>query len=374
MSTAPRAASLPSRYEQVLNQRCAEAMKTLRDQSNGRAPAPKPRLWKLIAGLGTAALAAIVMNSGASAARSTVPFAATNTVQVMGLSNGVRDFMPPAPAQAPAAPAAEEAAEEKTDDAPARSPVRAALPPANPRVRAASALAGIAQPDEVVDADVSPAGTVAWLRPARKAGDEAVLFDEQDDPSLTIAADRAEDGPRRVVNVGTRFAATLIYPVRTGGAPVPVAARVVDDVRVGEQVVIRAGATLVGSAIATRDSNRVQVAFHAFVQDGLTMRLQGLALGTDGDMGVVGKVLRKASTNRKWGARAVGAVGAAASIGLARKTSGAVGTAAREIADDVDRDFDFFERTWGEDRTDKVIEARAGEKFVVCLNADLDVR
>lgn len=379
MTPTDRTPALPSRYDQVLNQRFAEAMKTI--GTHGAAPTPagaRRRPWALIAGSAVLAAAGMVMGLSPARARSSVPFAASNTVQVMGLAQGPAEFIPPSPAPPSPSPSAspDAAVPEETP-----SPKRVAATPASkamrPKPPSLSGLEGAAAESEATVEDVDGA-TVAYAKPASPTPsvppDGAVLFDEDGDGALTIRAASDEERPRRVVNLGTRLAASLVYPVRTGGASVPVTARVDADVKVGDQIAIKAGSLLVGSAIATRDSDRVQIAFAAIVRDGLTSRFQGVALGADGEMGISGRLLRKASGGgSRWKARALGAAGSALSYDLARKTSGLTGTAARELASDIDRDFDAFERDWAENRSDKVVEARAGASLVVCLGADLDV-
>jgi hypothetical protein len=362
MTVDQKSSQLPSRYEQVLNKRFAEAMDTLRRSPSTPTTGTARRPWWLIAGSIVAGLAVTTMRLFPTITRSSVPFAASNTVQVMGLSQGAGEFLPlAAPPPPPAA---------SLESVPTPKPVGTRV--AGVVTRADESRFGIALPDTLASVEETDAGTVAYLRAAPKV-EEAVLFDDETEPNLTIAVDHEQDQPRRVVNLGSRVPATLVYPVRTGPAPVPVTARINEEVRVGDHTAIKAGSLLVGSAIATRESDRVQMAFSALVQDGLTVRFQGVALGADGEMGVAGRLIRKGTTGRRWASRAAGAVGAALSLDLARKTSGLTGTAARELASDVDRDFDYFERNWGEGRSDKVVEAASGTAFLVSLGADLVV-
>jgi hypothetical protein len=91
-------------------------------------------------------------------------------------------------------------------------------------------------------------------------------------------------------------------------------------------------------------------------------------------MGVGGRLLRKGSGGKRWMGRAAGALGTAVTLGLARRADGMAGTAAREIASDVDRELDALERQWGDSRSDKVLEAPAGTPVVASLSVDLEIR
>lgn len=359
---------LPSRYDEVLNKRFAEVVRQLKEPAVvERRPSGSKHLLPTILGSAGLLAAFLALRPVAARTRSSVAFGPANSVQVMGLSQSPEEFIPPAAASPSPAPAA-----------PAERPA----PPAPPR-RATTTrpsalgadLRGIVESKDIASIAEGDAGTTAFLRvaPTPAPSDGAVLFDEDRDAGVTVAAAR-EDDRRRVVNLGTRVKATLVYAVRTGSAPVPVTARIEEDVRVGESVVIRAGSLLVGQALATRSDDRVQVALSALVQDGFTSRFQGVALGPDGELGVAGRLVRKASGSRRWTGRAAGALGTALSLGLARRASGVAGTAAREIAADVDHDLDVFERRWGQELSDKVIEAGAGTPLVVSLVADLEVR
>ncbi len=375
MSRSSKSSGLPSRYDDVLNQRFAEAMTALRAEGATALRQPRRRSWKLVAASIGLGLLVTAMRLSPARTRSTVPFAPTNTVQVMGLSQSPAEFLPPPASTSvsqPPSPARPTAAALSSQPAKRSRGSAAAL---HDSAGSTAGLLGIATAAELSGIERTDAGTVAYVRaaPSPAAAEEAVLFDEDRDTTLTITAER-EDEPRRVVNLGARFQASLVYPVRTGASPVPVTARIDADVKVGDETAIKQGSLLVGSAIATRDSDRVQIGFQALVQDGITSRFVAVALGSDGEMGIPGKLIRKASGGRRWAGRAAGAVGSALSLDLARRTSGLTGTAARELAADIDRDLDYFERHFGENRSDKVVEAAGGALLVVSLAADWAVR
>jgi hypothetical protein len=174
--------------------------------------------------------------------------------------------------------------------------------------------------------------------------------------------------PAPVVNVGTRMPAVVTEPVVTGIALAPVTARLAQDVTVGPTVVIPSGATLVGDAFSTQEGDRVQVVFSAVVVNGRTVRLEGWGL-QDGEMGLRGKVLRKASKKKRSSAALLGAAATGLAYGTSGVVPGAAGAALSSLGSSVGSDVDGLSREWR--RSDKVVRVEAGVPVTVYLRRDL---
>ena len=107
-----------------------------------------------------------------------------------------------------------------------------------------------------------------------------------------------EKPPPLVVNVGTRVQAVLTDPVVTGAAWLRRRPSSRRTSIVGDRLAIPAGTVLVGEGFATQQDDRAQVVFSAIVKDGKTLQFEGWAL-QEGEIGVKGKVVRKASKGKK---------------------------------------------------------------------------
>lgn len=185
-----------------------------------------------------------------------------------------------------------------------------------------------------------------------------------------VSAPAATSTP--VVNVGTRVQARLEASVRTGASLVPVTAVLTEDVRVGERVLLPAGARLVGSAFATPQDDRVQILWRAVVQAGRTWPFEGETLGADGAPGLVGKLItrRRKGVLRRIGSAVAGVAadtaGVAAPFGdglLDRTGTALVGRAGSDL-----RQFDTG-REWLQ--ADSVVELKAGITCTIFVAADL---
>jgi hypothetical protein len=175
-----------------------------------------------------------------------------------------------------------------------------------------------------------------------------------------------------VINIGTRIAATLEAPLRTGTTLTPATALVATDVTVDERVVLPAGARLVGSAFATTGDDRVQILWRAAVVGGRTHPLDGEALSPDGSQGVAGKVVKKRGKGvlRRIGATVLGTAGETLGYGIPGG-EGMTGLAEDALAGRTGRELQRAaqDREWLQ--ADKIIELPAGAPLVVYVSADV---
>src|SRR5262249_9744085 len=125
-----------------------------------------------------------------------------------------------------------------------------------------------------------------------------------------------------VVNIGTRVEAVLTEPIVTGAALAPATAKLATDVMAGGQGAIPSGTLLVGEGFATQQDDRAQVVFSAIVKDGKTVQFEGWAL-QQGEVGVKGKVIRKASKGKSGAGTLLGAAATGLSFGLSGAVPGA---------------------------------------------------
>lgn len=190
------------------------------------------------------------------------------------------------------------------------------------------------------------------------------------DPTATPAAPVAEAPPPLVVNIGTRIKAVLSDPVVTGAALAPASATLTEDVVVGDRVAIPVGTVLVGEGFATQQDDRAQVVFSAVVKDGKTLPIEGWAL-QNGEIGVKGKVVRKASKGKSGAGAVLGAAASALTFGLSGAVPGAGGAALSSLGNTAAYDLAGLGRDWR--RSDKVVRVEAGIAVVVYIRRDLTI-
>jgi type IV secretory pathway VirB10-like protein len=195
---------------------------------------------------------------------------------------------------------------------------------------------------------------------------------EASQPAAPPSPSPAPVGPT-TLNVGSQFDMVLDLPVLTGAATTPVAAHLVDDVSVGERVVIPAGSRIVGEAFSTMEDDRAQIVLTAVVVNGKTIPLQGLALGKDSAFGVVGKVVRKGSAPKAGFGKVLGSVGRALSFGLigSGSSSTLAGAAAYGVESAAGGELQGLDQRWR--RSNKIIRVEPGTRARVYLRSDLVV-
>jgi len=154
----------------------------------------------------------------------------------------------------------------------------------------------------------------------------------------------------------------------TGAAIAPATATVTGDVRVGDSVVIPAGTLLVGEAFATRQDDRAQIVFSAFVKAGKTFAFEGWAL-QEGEMGVRGKTIRKGSKTRKGATAVFGAAASALTFGLIGGSRGPAGAALSSLGNSTAGELSGIGRDW--QVSDKVLRVEAGVPITVYLRRDV---
>jgi hypothetical protein len=377
---------LPSRYEEVLNQRIAEeANRIAQTTASSRTGFSLPRWGVPVLTLGAGVVCVLAMMSRSEAKEtSRVAFdrSALISTETVGSRAGAEDLIPPQPSAAPSSAAT-------PDDSPAQA---AGIPGPETHLHPASAASSKATPRKPSSALTEPKPECASCK-AREAAKKAAAAREQGDraaaliagntaggagsagevglPALAVPAAAPTPEPKSVLNVGSRFPAVLVFPVNTAFSGAPVTAHAAKDIVVGDKVVIPAGTTLVGEAFATPYDDRAQLAFSAIVRDGKTIPFRGIALGPDEQLGVPGKVVRKASAAKKGVGRVLGAVGSAVSLGLIGRGDGVVGDAAATLAGQTAGDLSQLERTWAVQRSDKVVAVKAATALTIYVQGDV---
>lgn len=188
------------------------------------------------------------------------------------------------------------------------------------------------------------------------------------EPSPFPSPSPLPEAPPLVINIGSRIEAVLTDPVVTGAAFAPAAAKLAEDVYVGDRLAIPAGTVLVGEGFATQQHDRAQVVFTAIVKDGKTLRFEGWAL-QEGEMGLRAKVVHKGSKVRKGAGTVLGAAASALTFGLAGAASGPEGAALASLGNTAAHDLVGVGRDWR--RSDKVLRVEAGVAITVYIRRDL---
>jgi hypothetical protein len=350
----PAGPMLPSRYEQVLNQRVAEhAQKMVANAQAARAGIELPKWGMPVAVLGLGAVAALILLARQERTdRSTLPVekGAVISTGSVGVQASAEEMIPKGPSPRPGAPAAI-----PSPGSAGSSLLRDVVPSPKPSPKVVTAAAAPRK-----DADCPSCRPRAAASPAPSP---AVLTAPV---PTTLPAP-----PKPALNVGSRFQAVLAYEVNTAYAGAPVTAQVPTDIAPNGPVAIPAGSTLVGEAFATDSDDRAQIIFSALVRDGRTVPFRGIAMGPDNNLGLRGKVVRKASAKKKGAGRVLGAVGSAVTFGLAGKMDGVVGDATAALASQSAMDLNQLDRSWSTQRSDKVVQVKAQTPVTVYVQSDL---
>jgi hypothetical protein len=383
---------LPMRYDDVLDRKGEELRETLREAVQGTANGAQ-RVGAAFAipeggmkRVGVAAAAVFVAYAlitallpRSASGRSTVPFDKSVSVQTLGGGFTIQDLIPPSATPPPPQPKDPVLALAESD--PALKAAAATPPPPRP-ARPPEPFVPTPKPKcekcelekaARARAEQEARGGSVSQGPAGGDGFGVVLYSEDPGEGLDIPAAQA---PHSILlNIGTRFVANLAFKVRTGAAPAPVTATVKTDVMAGPDLAVRAGATLVGQAIAVRDTERVQILFTSLVQDGRTMPIMGIALGPDDQLGLPGKVIRRASGGKSLGGRVLGGIARIGTFGLVGGgAAGLTGAAESALVGDVAQELSGLEQKWARERSDAVIESPARAPVIVYLEGDLKLQ
>jgi hypothetical protein len=375
---------LPSRYDEVLNQRVADQARALLAAAKpSSAPLLRLPRWAvpaLVIGTGVMAAGALV-GTDSERQPTKVPFAKTNVISTgaVGLQTSAEDLIGPSPSQQPPPspePAAEllpsmtgqydRASSAETGGARSRSFGGERLKRQRPLDAPTPGQTNTDCPN--CNKAVNPPSDKESLEPATEVLEEEGASYSADLPALPKP-------PETAVTVGTRIRAKLTHAVVTSFAGAPVTALVQEDAVTGGQVVVSAGTLLAGEAFGTNLDDRAQVAFSALVTEGHTVHFRGLGIGTDNRLGLIGRVVRRASAPKKGVGRVLGSVGAALAGGLAGEVNGGVlGNAGINLAGGLATELTQLDRTWATERSDKAIEVPAGAEITVYVQADVKVQ
>jgi hypothetical protein len=371
---------LPSRYEEVMNQRIANEAGRLATQVQAGNRGAGLQNWGVpvaVVGLGLAGVFMLLGRSEAGSPPGSVPF--DRSVVISSGSTGSRasaeDLIPPkaSPAPTAAVPAADFAAKASNLQGrelhvhPTPAPRRVTRQPkAQPNPIPSEAPCPTCE-REVVEATKAREQAQAGISPNAAEGTGAAT---QPTPAPPVAPEQA----RTLMNVGSRFDVTLTFPVNTAFAGAPVNATLAKDmVDAGGRLVMPAGTLLVGEAFATQVDDRAQIIFTAIVRDGRTTPFRGIAVGGDAQLGVPGRVVRKASAAKKGAGRVLGSIGQALSFGLVGRGDGVLGDAGAILANETASDLSQLDRAWSLQRSDKVLEVKAGTTVTVYVQSDVRV-
>jgi type IV secretory pathway VirB10-like protein len=356
-SKAPTAPILPSRYEEVLNRRVTEQAERMVASAQAARPALElPRWGAPVAVFGVGAMGVMMLLAQQETpGQSRVAFDKSTVISTgtVGVQASPEELIPPRPPRVP-------------------SPEAAMVTPPDPHLHEPVPVPPVTQ------APPRPASAARPKRPTQPCTTCGRGDGEAD--RLAMAAESAPSPtpsptpslpPKPGLNVGTRFNAVLAYPVNTAYGGAPVTARVEQDIAPNGVIAIPAGSTLIGEAFATEPENRAQILFTALVRDGRTVPFRAIVLGSDSNLGVPGKVVRKASAKKKGAGRVLSALGSAVTFGLVGGDNGVVGDAAAALASQTASDLSQLERTWSLERSDKVIALKAGTPMTVYVQSDL---
>jgi hypothetical protein len=345
--------TLPNRWQEILRREAAENVGTVLAQAKEQPTPTRVPRWSvpvLVVGIASFSLLNLLGGSEAKG-RGTVPFDRSTVVstRTAGLGASAEDLAPrqPSPAAAVAVPIVEATPTTKPDPL----TVLDRQSPA-PRKRERAAAAACPECDK-----------------RREAMRRAAEAEEHPSPApMEASPTPPPKPPPLIVNVGTRVDAVLTDPVVTGIALAPATAKLAKDVYVGDRVAIPAGTLLAGEAFSTQDDDRAQVVFTALVKDGKTVQLEGWAL-QEGEAGVRGKVVRKASRAKKGAGSLLGAAASVLTFGVAGAVGGPEGAALASLGNTTASDLVGVGRDWR--RSDKVVRVEAGAPLTIYIRRDV---
>ena len=182
-----------------------------------------------------------------------------------------------------------------------------------------------------------------------------------------------EDFGPRTLAPGTRLAAILTNAIATGAVGAPVSAVMAEDLTQAGRVVVPVGTTLVGEAFSTRSDDRIQVVFQSLVREGSTIPLRAMALGADGQVGLQGTLVRKASKGKKGLGKVLGAVASTLTLGAVGGGGDPVGALADGLVTAGAAGLTDLERAWATERSDKVIRVAAGTRLTAWIQAEAKI-
>jgi type IV secretory pathway VirB10-like protein len=347
--------TLPTRWQEILRREAAENVGNVLAQAQEQAPRHQVPRWTVPAlAIGLASFSLFNMTGGTEAkGRGTVPFDRSTVVstRTAGLGASAEDLAPrPAPSSSPLDALVPVAVRPSpSPDALAVLDRRPPAPPRRERTRGAC-------PE-------CDARREAMRRAAELEAQEQARA-AQPEPSPTSTP----KPPPLIVNVGTRVEAVLTDPVVTGIALAPATAKLVKDFYVADRIAIPAGTLLAGEAFSTQDDDRAQVVFTAIVKDGKTVQFEGWAL-QQGEAGVRGKVVRKASRAKKGAGSILGAAASALTFGAAGAVGGPEGAALASLGNTAAGDMVGVGRDWR--RSDKVVRIEAGAPVTIYVRRDV---
>ena len=347
--------ALPSRWQEILRREAATNVGNVLAQAKEQPEPTRLPRWTLPAVVVTVASLAMLSLLGGTEARDrgSVPFdrATVLSTRTAGLGANAEDLAPratPAPITIPEVPEPTPSAvlaeldHKHAEERPTPPPVK----PRKPR-------------EKCVGCDVP--------RPKAKRDVEPIVVAEAAPPPVIVIPEKPAPV---IINVGTRLEALLSDPVITGAALAPATAQLAKDLVIGERLVMRQGTTLVGEAFATQTDDRAQIVFTAIVKDGKTLQFEGWAL-QQGEMGVRGKVIRKASKVKKGAGAVLGAAASALTFGLGGVNPGPESAALASLGNTAANDLIGVGRDWR--RSDKGVRIAAGIPITVYIRRDISI-
>ena len=343
---------LPSRYTPEVNESILhEAAQILAAAAASGKPRPQSRAALAGALLSILAIVGLGFLGREDQRGSGVPFDRSSIIaaDATGTTAKLQDFVP----------------ETRAEEQP-RSSAKVASPAVVRTIKTQRSAASHVSRDSNIGAPAPCVGCTS--KAIAEAEPVDVLFDESVFGE-GVAALPAPSG--LLVNLGTRIPVVLTHDVTTGAGPAPVTARVEGNLGAAQLGYLR-GSLVVGEGLSVDESDRAQVVFSAMVVDGKTVPLQGLALGVDDELGLPGKLVRKASKRKNGVGRVLGALGGAAStlsFGLLGPRPDLADLTAAGLAQEAGRDVQGLRGQWS--LSDKAIRLMAGTPGLLYLRADL---
>jgi len=328
-----------TRYEDILDERLKQARQAVHEAEAAR----RPIRWKRA--IAAAVVLGCLLVSWAGRDREEpatggVPFdrAAVVSADTLGLGVHAAELVKARPA-----------------------PVQTSSPPtpnpsASPRPRPRSVAA--------TPPRLSTAPALLHQVPAVEAGEVALDLD-----AVGVYVAAVEEALPVLLPPGTRLSVMLTRAIATGAVSAPTSAAVAEDLLVGGRTAVPAGSTLVGEAFATRSDDRVQVVFQALVRDGASVPVRAIAMGSDGQVGLPGTLVRKGSKAKKGLGKVLGAMASTLTFGAVGGRGPADAVADGLLASGASGLTDL-ERAWTAERSDKVVRVAPGTRLVAWIQME----
>jgi len=220
------------------------------------------------------------------------------------------------------------------------------------------------------DDGLGSAAEKATKKPCRRCEFAKLGLEEPTEtlPDYAEAVTLSEEPPKRIP-VGTRIHVVLAAPVTTSTEGAPVTSEVTSDVSLEGLVLIPAGSRIEGLAFATEADDRARILFTGLVLNGQSVAIQGLGLSEASEVGLPAQLVRKASKGKRGGHLLLGALGAAAGVGLGSLGNAVTSAAGSEVGYGLSRELQTSTRDWA--ISDKALRVASRTTAIVYLRSEV---